>query len=112
MSDPQDASTTAAMNRRRSARYPCGLNIAIEWGAAVLVGAVKDISAEGMFVEISAPLWVGARFAAQLALDESVSLDCAVRRVEPHRGMALTYTAVQESGRSAISLLLNRLAAP
>ena len=97
--------------RRRSVRYPCGFNIAIEWGAAVLSGAGNQISDEGMFVEMDSPLWVGAQFAAQLALDEPVTLDCVVCRVEPRRGMALTYTASQENSRAAVSSLLKRLAA-
>ena len=71
---------------------------------------VREISIEGMFVELSEPLWIGARFAAQMALDKPVDLDCVVCRVEPRRGMGLTFAASQESGRAAISSLLKRLA--
>jgi hypothetical protein len=58
-------------------------------------------------------LWVGARFSAQLAIvsGEPVAIDCEVRRIEPRRGMGLTFTPSQESGRMAISSFIRQLAA-
>jgi hypothetical protein len=111
MSNPVTSGAVNPVDRRRSLRFPCHFGIAIEWGAAVLQGAVKEISAAGMFVELEAPLWIGARFAARLGLDQPVDVDCVVCRVEPRRGMALTFEAAQESGRAAVTSLLERLAA-
>ena len=113
MSDSQTADIPRVEDRRRSPRFPCSLDIAIEWGAAHIPGAVKEISAEGMFVELDGPLWIGARFAARLAIlaGEPVVVDCVVRRVVPRSGMGLTFTASQESGRVAVSTLIKRLAA-
>ena len=101
MSNPVVSSAVNPADRRRAPRFSCDFSIAIEWGAAVLEGVVKEISADGMFVELESPLWIGARFAARLNLEQPVSLDCVVCRVEPHRGMALTFAA--PSGVGALS---------
>ena len=111
MSNSMASSAGKPADRRHSRRFACDFDITIEWGAAVLAGSVKEISAGGMFVELEAPLWIGARFAAQLALDKPVALDCVVCRVEPHRGMAVTFAASPEVGRARITVLLQRLAA-
>lgn len=110
MSNSLVAGAVNRTERRRAHRFLCDFDIKIEWGAAQLPGVVREISIEGMFVELEAPLWIGARFAAQMALDRPVDLDCVVCRVEPRRGMAVTFVAAQESGRTAISSLLQRLA--
>jgi hypothetical protein len=111
MSNSAVSSFINPSDRRRSPRFACDFPISIEWGAAVLEGAVREISAEGMFVELEAPLWIGARFAARVKLEPPVTLDCVVCRVEPRRGMAVTFASTQESGRARIELLLQRLAA-
>jgi hypothetical protein len=110
LSNSQVANVTPVVERRRSPRFPCNLQLAIEWGSTLIEGAVRQISAEGMFVEVSGPLWVGARFAAQLTTDEAVAVDCVVRRVEPRRGMGLTYAPSQTTGRAVIASLIKRLA--
>jgi hypothetical protein len=110
MSNSLAAGAVNQSERRHSHRFLCDFDIAIEWGAANLRGVVRDISIDGLFVELPEPLWIGARFAAQMALDKPVSLDCVVRRVEPRRGMAVSFVAAQESGRATISSLLQRLA--
>ncbi len=61
-------------------------------------------------MELDGPLWLGARFAAKLALDETVNVECVVKRVEPRRGMAVKYEAAAESGRAALAFLLQELA--
>ena len=110
MVNPVISGSINPVERRRAHRFPCNFEIAIEWGAAVLHGAVKEISNTGMFVELEDPLWVGARFAGILALDQPVVLDCVVCRVEPQRGMGLTFAASQEAGRAAVTRMLERLA--
>ena len=110
MSNSQAAKATHTVERRRSPRFACNLQLAIQWGSSLILGEVKQISAEGIFVEVSGPLWVGASFAAQLMVDEAVAVDCVVRRVEPRRGMGLTFAASQTTGRAAIASLIKRLA--
>jgi hypothetical protein len=110
MGNPVVSGAVSPAERRRARRFPCSFEIAIEWGAAVLHGAVKEVSNTGMFVELEDPLWIGASFAAVAALDQPVVLDCVVRRVEPHRGMGLSFAVSQEAGRAAVTRLLERLA--
>ena len=98
------------IEQRRSPRRPCRIPITIEWGAALISGHVSDVTAEGMFVEIEQPLWLGARFSAVLEVDHALRIDCTVRRVDPHRGMALTYSAADETSRTALASYLERLA--
>ena len=112
MSSSQLADAEGKAERRRASRFRCDLGIAIEWGAASLRGSVVDISIDGMFVELDQPLWIGARFAAQLEFEEPVRLECVVRRVQPLRGMAVTYAVPDEAGRAVIASYLERLRQP
>ena len=102
MSDPLPSSS----ERRFAHRFPCDLEIKIEWGAASLLGRVRDISDAGMFVEVESPLWIGARFSAELS-DPSAQIECVVRRVQPRRGMALSYAASATS-QAALESFLHR----
>ena len=95
--------------RRRLPRWKCDLVIDIEWGAATLQGHVCELNADFMFVELDPPLWIGAKFAARLVLKESVKLECVVRRVEPRRGMALSFSS-GETERAVIASALKELA--
>ena len=84
------------LERRWATRYSFRAELEIEWGSAVLRGKTRDINANGIFIESADTLWVGAGFTARLALARPVQLDCAVKRVEPGRGMAVTVTAPGE----------------
>lgn len=95
--------------RRRAPRYPFDAPLEMEWGSALLRGRVRDISAEGMFIELAEPLWVGAGFAARLELDEPVKLHCSVRRVEAGRGMGVSVAVPEEEGRLRYRSLLRAL---
>ena len=79
-------SAVARPERRQSQRRSCDFEIDIEWGAASLKGRVRELSGEGMFIELANPLWIGASFAATLALKNPVKVDCVVRRVIPRQG--------------------------
>jgi hypothetical protein len=102
-------SVGASVERRSVARIACDFPITITWGAATLQGNVADISVRGMFVELDDPLWIGARFAAQLALEKAVNLECVVRRVQPLRGMALIYVVPDEAERAVVASAIERL---
>ena len=81
----------------------------MEWGSALLRGRIRDISASGMFIESSDPLWVGAGFSARLVIDRPVQIDCFVRRVEPGRGMGVTVTVPRPENRRNYEELLKTL---
>jgi hypothetical protein len=81
--------TARRLERRRAPRFSCGRELEMEWGSAVLRGRVRDISASGMFIESSDPLWVGAGFSARLKLSEQIQVNCSVKRVEPESGMGV-----------------------
>lgn len=111
MSEIELENTRQRAERRYTHRFACDLEITIEWGAASLRGRVRDISAAGMFVELESPLWIGARFAAELSLREPVQIECVVRRVQPRRGMAVTYATPAESSRAALESLIEGFSA-
>jgi hypothetical protein len=84
------------LERRWAPRYTFRTELEIEWGSAVLRAKTRDISANGLFIESADTLWVGAGFTARLALDHPVKVDCAVRRVEPGRGMGVSVTLPEQ----------------
>ena len=109
---PMNFSTGSAaqIERRRSHRYPFDAAVEMEWGSAKLHGRVRDISVEGMRIEIGDPLWIGAGFSAQVALNPPLRLECVVRRVEPGRAMSVSFIAQNEEGRRQLAALLETLA--
>ncbi len=109
MTTPGDTRAPGQPERRRATRHTFDAVLKMEWGSAVLQGRVRDISPSGMFVELADPLWVGASFSAQLALDEPLRLECSVRRVEPGRGMAVTFVVPGEEGRVRLAEVLGTL---
>ncbi len=96
--------------RRHSPRFPLDAELEMEWGSEILRGHVRDISAGGMFVHLADPLWIGARFAAKLVLDKPLRMECSVRRVEPARGMGLTFAVLEGDGKARAASLLGALA--
>lgn len=100
----------ARVERRDHQRKKIQVNIEIEWGAAILTGSVRDIGASGLFVELTPPLWIGARFCARLVVSPALLLDCTVVRVEPSAGMAVTYEVPEESGKAQLEKILVGLA--
>ena len=99
----------AAVERRRSSRYPFDSSIEIEWGSIRLKGRVVDISAEGMQIEVANPLWLGATFTAHLPLEPPVQMECVVRRISPGQSMAVTFL-LNDEGRTQLAVLLETLA--
>jgi len=95
--------------RRQFHRRNCREVVEIEWGSSVLTGHVSDISPTGMFVEIVPPLWLGATFVARLLLKPPLRLDCVVRRVEPARGIAVTFALAEKDANERLERLLANL---
>jgi len=95
--------------RRYTQRRKYFGKIEIEWGSATLIGTVRDIGPQGMFIELSPPLWLGATFFARLAIQPVLLLDCRVNRVEPGTGMGISFAFPEESGRAQLEMLLAAL---
>jgi PilZ domain len=98
------------LERRWAPRFVFRAELEIEWGSAVLRGNTRDISQNGMFIESADPLWVGAGFTARLlALDQTVRVDCFVRRVEPGRGMGVVISVPEQPHQQRYQQLLASL---
>ncbi len=104
------AGAASQIERRRTRRYAFRAALELEWGSALLQGRVRDVSDHGMFIETHDPLWIGASFLARLMLPEPLNVECAVRRVEPGRGMAVTFVVDEPRGRAQWVALLGVLA--
>ena len=100
------------LERRWAPRYTFRANLEIEWGSAILRASTRDISSNGMFIESSDTLWVGAGFTAHLALENPVKLDCFVKRIEPGLGMGVTVTVSESQHEKAYQALLTSLSSP
>ncbi|MGC1617344.1 MAG: PilZ domain-containing protein [Candidatus Acidiferrum sp.] len=83
-------------DRRWAPRYSFRANLEIEWGSALLRASTRDISSNGMFIESTDPLWIGAGFTAHLVLDRPVKVNCSVKRIEPGLGMGVSVTLAEE----------------
>lgn len=100
---------TDKKERRHFRRRKFRGKLEMEWGSALLTGDVRDIGPRGLFVEVTPPLWVGARFRARLALNPVLLMDCTVARVEPGTGIAVVFEVADESGKARIESLLTSL---
>jgi PilZ domain len=104
--------TPSKPERRHTLRRKFSGKIEIEWGSALLEGIVRDIGPSGLFIELTPPLWLGARFVGRLAVQPPLDLDCTVMRVEPEKGMAVSFSIRQESGKTQLADLLAALPSP
>ncbi|HKE33613.1 MAG TPA: PilZ domain-containing protein [Candidatus Acidoferrum sp.] len=100
------------LERRWAPRYAFRAGLEIEWGSAVLRGNTRDISSNGMFIEVPDTLWVGAGFTARLHLPQPVRLNCLVKRVEPGRGMGVSVALAESESQKVYRDLLSSLAPP
>ena len=96
------------LERRWAQRYSFRADLEIEWGSAVLAGKTRDISSNGMFIESTDPLWVGAGFTAHIGVEMPVRVDCFVKRVEPGLGMGVT-VVVPEGQQEKFQFLLSQV---
>src|SRR5437667_9481612 len=87
------------LERRRAARFPRALDLEMEWGSAVLRGRIRDLSANGAFIELPDPLWIGAGFTARLELGRPVQIGGFVRLVEPGPGMGVSGNVARRENR-------------
>ncbi len=97
------------LERRWAPRYSYHADVEIEWGSAVLRARTRDISASGMFIESPDTLWVGAGFTARVNADQSIMVDCTVKRVEPGKGMGVSTTFPEAQNQKHFQDLLTYL---
>jgi PilZ domain len=97
------------LERRWAPRYSFRADLEIEWGSAVLRASTRDISASGMFIEATDPLWVGAGFTARLNVERPVKIDCFVKRVEPGLGMGVSVALSETESEKLYHELLSSL---
>lgn len=101
--------TLRRSDRRWAPRYSFRANLEIEWGSAVLRASTRDISSNGMFIESTDPLWIGAGFTAHLVLDKRLKVDCSVKRIEPGLGMGVSVTLSERQHEQSYQDLLSSL---
>ena len=99
----------AQTERRQFNRRKLMETLEIEWGSSILTGLVRDIGPQGLFVELTPPLWVGATFFARLVTDPPLRLNCTVRRVEPGKGIAVSFELPEQNGKAQLERLLAQL---
>ena len=92
--------------RRHFQRKKFRGQLEMEWGSAILTGTVRDIGPRGLFVELTPPLWLGARFRGRLVSNPILMLDCTVARVEPSSGFAVVFDVAEETGKAQLEALL------
>ena len=97
--------------RRKTPRYGFQADVEIEWGSEKLRALVTDIGMGGMFIATEQPLWVGAKFSTRLLLQEPLSVNCAVRRVVPSRGMGVGFEDLTADSKKRLEILVAWLAA-
>lgn len=99
----------ARAERREFQRKKFEGKLELEWGSAILSGTIRDIGPRGLFVEMTPPLWLGARFRARLVLEPELWLDCRVVRIEPLSGNAAVFEVPEESAKERLHALLTSL---
>jgi hypothetical protein len=104
-----EESASRGKERRRATRYRFEAGVEIEWGSAKLQARTRDISAGGMYLESEDVLWVGAGFRARLVAERALWLDCSVKRVEPGRGMGVTFAITENQSQQHFEDLLSKL---
>jgi len=109
MDTPSLVDTPDHAERRHEQRRKYIGKIEIEWGSATLIGTVRDIGPQGLFIDLTPELWLGATFFARLVVQPVLLLDCKVKRVEPGRGIGVTFAIPEENGKAQLEALLAAL---
>src|SRR5258707_3865929 len=92
--------------RRSAARYQFSADIEIEWCAKKVWGRVRNISRNGMFIDLPDQPALNAAFPANLALNEPLRVECVVRRIVPQHGVAVSISIPEEQARKRFAALL------
>ena len=106
----EQLSAEPQLERRKYPRYRFDAAMKFKWGMVEREARVRVIGAGGMEVELADPLWVGARFSAELATDPPIRMACEVRYIVPGHSMGLSAVVSEDTDRQRFSVLLRELA--
>jgi hypothetical protein len=94
----------------RSPRYEFQVDIEIERRSKSVWGRVRNISREGMFIELKEAPQPGAKFYANLSLNVPLRVLCLVRRTVPQYGIGVTFVIPKQVDKRRFEALLIALA--
>jgi hypothetical protein len=106
--DKNDRSIKIRGRRAATRTRFCG-EIEIDRGSSVLKARVRDLSREGMFIEIAEWPSMGLNFGARLNLGTPLPLECTIQRVAQCQGIGVTFTLLDEDSRRRLNALLRVL---
>jgi len=102
-------------SRRRTSRvdtFDTSERVSVYWRCNRLedVSPVRDLSFGGLFIDTSVALPVGAAATIDFLVQEGqIRADSVVRHVEPSSGIGLKFTAIPETDRPRLGMLITRL---
>jgi PilZ domain len=96
--------------RRAATRNRFYAEIELDWGSKVVIGRVRDLSREGMFIEMDEWPAIGRHFSARLNLGTPLPIQCVVQRIALCQGIGVTFTLADgEDSRQRLNALLRVL---
>src|SRR5260370_21617721 len=98
------------VNRRASPRYQFQVDIEIERRSKSGWGRVRNISREGMFIELDDAPEPGAKFSGNLSLNVPLRVICVVPRIVPHYGIGVSFVIPDQVDKRRFEALLIALA--
>lgn len=98
------------VNRRASPRYEFQVDIEIEWRSKRVWGKVRNISREGMFIQLDEALELGAKFSGNLSLNVPLRVIGLVRRIVPQYGVGVSFLIQEQVDKRRFEALLIALA--
>ena len=97
-------------NRRASPRYQFQVDIELEWRSKTVWGRVRNISREGMFIELDDAPEPGSTFSGNLSLNVPLRVICLVRRIVPQYGVGVSFAIPEVVDKRRFEALLIALA--
>ncbi len=98
------------VNRRASPRYQFQVDIEIQGRSKSVWGRVRNISREGMFIELDDAPGPGAKFSGNLSLNVPLRVTCVVRRIVPQYGIGVSFVIPEQVDKRRFEALLIALA--
>jgi PilZ domain len=105
----------ASPSRRFTSRIETRESVWVDWRCAGRedISRVRNISLGGLLVETQMSRGVGSTVDLEFLVPEGqIRADAVVKRVEPSRGLAMKFTAINEEDHARLAALMNRLRQP
>jgi len=103
-------SSCSNRDRRATPRYQFQVDIEIAWNSKTVWGRVRNISRQGMFIEVDNPPQPGAKFSANLSLNVPLRVIGLVRRTTPRYGIGVSFLIPDQVDQRRFEALLVALA--